>query len=365
MASVITGFWGSNEIVEIGSNYIVVKGASNELSVENQITVRRTIPDMDFIIEHNNRLWGCKYGQIFDGNGGTKFVNEIYASKLGDFRNWTYFAGTSVDSYTATVGAEGAFTGAIVHGGYPIFFKENCMIKVYGTEPANFQLQQVPCKGVQEGCGGSLVAVGEILYYKSRSGVCAYDGSSPVEISKNLGSEDYSSAVAGSHGNKYYISMKDTKGDYHLFVYDTSIGMWHREDNLQVDAFCSYRDELLYIDHADGKIKTMFGSDEKDTRPVKWMAETGVLTTEMPDKKYISRLTIRMALALGTRVHIYVEYDSSGAWEHLFTMTGNNLRSFAVPIRPKRCDHLRLKFEGEGDAKIYSIAKTIEQGSDY
>ena len=45
-------------------------------------------------------------------------------------------------------------------------------------------------------------------------------------------------------------------------------------------------------------------------------------------------------------------------------MTGNNLRSFAVPIRPRRCDHLRLRIEGEGDAKIFSIAKTIEIGSD-
>ena len=76
-------------------------------------------------------------------------------------------------------------------------------------------------------------------------------------------------------------------------------------------------------------------------------------------------MTVRMALDIGTRVYIYAEYDSSGAWEHLFTMTGNNLRSFAVPIRPKRCDHLRLRFVGEGDAKIYSITKTIEQGSDY
>jgi hypothetical protein len=63
-------------------------------------------------------------------------------------------------------------------------------------------------------------------------------------------------------------------------------------------------------------------------------------------------------------VYFYVEYDSSGDWKHLFTMTGTNLGSFAVPIRPRRCDHLRLKIEGNGEAKIYSICKTIEQGSD-
>ena len=45
-------------------------------------------------------------------------------------------------------------------------------------------------------------------------------------------------------------------------------------------------------------------------------------------------------------------------------MTGSSLRSFSVPIRPRRCDHLRLRVVGEGEAKIYSIAKVIEEGSD-
>jgi hypothetical protein len=63
-------------------------------------------------------------------------------------------------------------------------------------------------------------------------------------------------------------------------------------------------------------------------------------------------------------VSFFAEYDSSGAWEHLFTMTGKELRSFSIPVRPKRCDHMRLKITGVGDAKVYSICKTVEQGSD-
>ena len=38
--------------------------------------------------------------------------------------------------------------------------------------------------------------------------------------------------------------------------------------------------------------------------------------------------------------------------------------SISVPIRPRRCDHLRLRVVGEGEAKIYSIAKVVEEGSD-
>ena len=95
-----------------------------------------------------------------------------------------------------------------------------------------------------------------------------------------------------------------------------------------------------------------------------WKAESGIIGINLPDKKYISRLDVRMLLTVGTRVHFYIEYDSCGKWEHLFTMTGSKLQSFPVSIRPKRCDHMRIRIEGDGEAKIFSICKTIEQGSD-
>ena len=94
------------------------------------------------------------------------------------------------------------------------------------------------------------------------------------------------------------------------------------------------------------------------------MAETGIIGMEVAEKKYVVRLDVRMSLSFGSRVYFYVEYDSDGGWEHIYTKEGTSLESFAVPIRPKRCDHMRLRIVGEGDAKIFSIYKTIEQGSD-
>ena len=348
-------------IQEVGADYIVVIGVlDKKITVKESFSIKRQMPEMDFIIESENRLWGCRYGEDINGN----IVNEIYASKLGDFKNWNTFAGVSTDSYAATVGTDGQFTGAITHLGYPIFFKENCMHKVYGNYPANYQIQTTHCRGVQKDCSKSLAIVNEVLYYKARSAVCVYDGSLPVEISSALGDMTYTNAVAGAIRNKYYISMMDDKGDYHLFVYDTKRGLWHREDNTHVTDFCTCRGELYYIEAGDTKIKTILGSGTPDTSAISWMAESGVIGTGSPDKKYISRLDVRMLLTVGTRVYFYIEYDSCGKWEHLFTMTGIKLQSFAVPIRPRRCDHMRIRIEGDGDAKIYSICKTIEQGSD-
>jgi hypothetical protein len=111
-------------------------------------------------------------------------------------------------------------------------------------------------------------------------------------------------------------------------------------------------------------IKTVLGTGELDETPIKWEAVTGVIGTESPDKKYISRIDVRMHIPVGSRVMFFVEYDSDGEWQYLFTMTGMKLKSFPVPIRPLRCDHLRVKIVGEGDAKIYSICQTFEWGSD-
>ena len=303
---------------------------------------------------------GCRYGVA--GNG--EVVNEIYACKLGDFKNWNCFMGVSTDSYAASCGTDGQFTGAVTHLGYPLFFKENCMHKVYGNYPANYQIQTTACRGVQKGCSDSLAIVNEVLYYKSRNAVCAYDGSLPVEMSASLGEVSYSDAVAGGHGNKYYVSMKDADDVYHLFVYDTTKGMWHKEDNTQVDFFCSCRNELYYVEHSSKVIKTMLGSGDPDPAPVEWMAETGVIGCSAPDKKYVSRLTVRLLPEIGARVTFWIQYDSGEDWEQLFTVSGVRLRSFCVPIRPRRCDHFRLRITGAGDTKIYSITKILEQGSD-
>ena len=348
-------------IWEKGDDFIVVVGILDEVTTQTQaITVARQMPIMDYITESGNRLWGCRYGTALNG----EVVNEIYASKLGDFKNWSCFMGVSTDSYAASCGTDGPFTGAITHMGYPLFWKENHVHQVYGNFPSNFQIQDTACRGVQEGCHDSLAIVNETLYYKSRTGICAFDGALPVEASYALGNEAYSNAVGGAHGNKYYVSMMDKDGGWHLFVYDSLKGMWHKEDDLHSLAFCSFKGELYAIDGDGLNIITMLGSGEEDAEPVSWMMETGELGLSSPDMKYISRLIIRMMMEPDARVDIYARYDMSDEWIHQCAIFGTELRSFSIPIKPRRSDHMKLKLVGKGVTKVYSITKVIEQGSD-
>ena len=360
----VTAVDGLNETMAIwerGDDYIVVVGILDApASQTGPVTVSRKMPEMDYITEAGNRLWGCRYGEANNG----EIVNEIYASKLGDFKNWNVFMGLSTDSWAASCGTDGVFTGAVTHLGYPVFFKENCMHKVYISSVGAHQIQDTACRGVQRGCSRSLAIVNETLFYKARSGVCAYDGALPSEVSSAFGNEAYSDAVAGAHGNKYYISMKDTEGGWNLFVLDTARGLWHREDDHHSEAFCGCRGELYSIESGTGNIITMLGSGSEYEDDVEWMAESGPLYMSMPDMKHISRMNVRMALERGSMAEIFIRYDEDGEWLKLFTVWGTNLRSFNVPVRPRRCDHMRLRIVGKGGGKIYSITKTIEPGSD-
>lgn len=369
--------WGvhRDEDNEGAGDYVVVVGVIEDTAIQTApITISRRVPNMDYVIESRNRLWGCRYGLNNDG----AVVNEIYCCKLGDFKNWFVYQGISTDSYAASLGSDGAFTGAIDYLGYPCFFKEDCLHKVYGSFPSDFQVQTTQMRGVERGSHKSLAIVNEVLYYKARGVVVGYDGSLPTEISANLGEIHYHNAVGGGHRNSYWISMEDEDGDWHLFEYYTRSGMWFRQDSTKVDSFCTVGNELYYI--GDGAIKTMFGGTDG---PVSWMVESGIIGMEMVDKKYVSRIVLRMSLAgdpglrLGrgeigeemtdgasSEITVRVRYDEEDEWVTLFTMQGTSQRTFSVPIRPRRCDHFRFRIEGSGEAKIYSLTKTIEQGSD-
>ena len=369
--SQLSALEGSAIVWDKGDDWLLVVGILDQTrSIKEQVTFSRKMPEMDFVVESENRLWGCRYGL----NSKGEVVNELYASKLGDFKNWSCYMGTSTDSYAASVGTDGQFTGAITHLGYPIFFKENFMHKVYGNYPANFQIQTTACRGVQKGSWRSLAIVNEVLYYQSRHGICAYDGSLPSKVSDAFGEVKYQYGVAGSHDNKYFLSTEDMDGNHHFFVYDTARGMWHREDDTNVEMFASCRGDMFFYTVNGTEIRDVYGTGTADEDPVEWMAQTNIIgarftnrytsSSAIANKMTISHLTVRMQLALGSEVEFFAQYDSEGPWEPLFTMIGTTLRSFSIPVRPRRCDHLRLRILGVGPCKIFSIAKVVEEGSD-
>lgn len=343
-----------------GIDYIVIAGLIDQVvTISEEVKVQRRVPDCDYITEANNRLWGCKYGMV-DGVP----LNEIYACKLGDFRNWYSYMGLSTDSYAVSVGTDGVFTGAATLKGTPLFFKEGCVHRISGYTPANFTMNTTMCRGVQDGSSESLAVVGEALLYKGRTEVMLYDGSLPVAISHALGDVRYTNASAGAYADKYYISMQEHEGPWHLFVYDVQKGLWHREDSIHAVHFAQMNDELYFINSDTNELVAENGYDGTLEGTVDWSVTFGKYGFDYEGHKYLSRYNLRMALEPGSRVKMEIQYDSDGKWHNMGTMTGKTLRSFMIPVIPRRCDHSQLRLSGTGGIKLYSLARVLELGGD-
>ena len=367
---------GSKIIYAIGgeansqNDYLVLIGIQELAYTENNasITVARVVPDMDYVCEAQNRLWGCFYG-----NDGTQNLNEIYCCALGDFKNWSQYLGVSTDSWRASRGSDGPWTGCVNYLGQPTFFKENVIHPVSVSSVGAHQVGDIPARGVQQGSSMSLCVVNETLYYKSRTGVMAYQGGMPVDVSPALGDEKYYNAVAGVFGQRYYISMKDGANAWHFFCYDAGRGLWMHEDNFHAEYFARIGDELYA--QSSNHLYALNGTTGTLESDIEWSAETGIMYYErsqsgrgLREVRYSSRYDFRVNMAKGSRMQLYIEYDSQGPWIFMGEIVMDRYKeqtgTFVIPVRPRRCDHLRLRLEGKGDVRILSIARILGKGSD-
>ena len=341
-------------------DYIVVTGLLEAALTQTvgSVRIERRVPEMDFVIECQNRLWGCRYGVE-----GDKSLNELYCCALGDFKNWRQYLGLSTDSWTASVGSDGPWTGAVNFLGCPTFFKENRIHRIAVSAIGAHAVSETVCRGVQAGSAESLQVLNETLFYKSRSDVCIYQGGFPQSISEALGEQSFSDAAAGAAGDRYYISMRAADGEWNLFVYDLRHGLWMREDELHVERFARLGDEL-YALRENGTLLALLGTEGEKEPFVEWEAETGLLTYQHPDRKYVSRFNLRLQMEDGAHLQVYLMYDSDGSWVRQGQIRMKGTRTVTLPIRPRRCDHLRMKLVGKGEVRLYSIAKILSYGSD-
>lgn len=330
----------------------------------SKIKLERKAPEMDFVIECGNRLWGCRY-EMTDRN---QLYNEIYASKLGDFKNWNCFAGLSTDSYAASRGTPGPWTGAVSFGNYPLFFKRDSMDKIYISSSGAHQIVTTRLAGVQPGSAASLQEIGGVLYYQSDQGVMRYDGSLPERIGDALGDEIIGGGIAGSDGRRYWLSLAHSKpGVTSLFTLDTQTGLWHRQDSLRPEQFCRSGGALYAVEKATNQLIALDGLGDLDTGTAEgdftWYAVTGNIGFSRAEQGYLLRLTVRLRLELGASAIVSAQYDD-GPWVRQLYLEGGGIRSATVAVRPKRCDHFRLKIAGIGQATFYSLTKDEETGSE-
>lgn len=337
-----------------------------------KLELHRKVPDLEYIVEWNNRIWGC----LSDSN-------ELFASKLGDPSNWYCYEGTSQDSYSVNVGTPGNFTGIAAYGDSVLFFKSDSIHRVVGSRPSNFQTSTLFCSGVEPGGFRSVCQAAGRLYYKGVHGVYSFTGSMPVCISADLGQVTYTDAAAGVLGDRIYFSMRAlphgslpsewVQEHWELLVYDTARQFWHKEDQTQASFFAAFRGDLYFIDEDTKMLESVSGS----TKPlytggdpgrvetgVPWSVQTGRILLSLPDHKYITRLQLSATMQAESNLKVEVRYDDDREWKIAFSGLTHRQTHYAVPLIPHRCGYMEIRISGVGDAKIHTISRYVEQGSE-
>lgn len=351
---------GSFYLVDRGDDWVIVVALLTSAHEQMApITIERRIPKMDYVVELNNRLWGC-----------SNETHEIYASTLGDPTNWYQFIGQATDSYAVTVGSAGDFTGAAAYMGHVFFFKEDCLHRIMGYKPANFELDTMECRGVQAGSGKSLLVANETLMFKARKDVCRFGTSSPAGVSDALGDERYTDAVGGAEHKRYHICMRDKEGCPHNFVYDTEKAYWVKEDNLDVMQFATVKGELYALCN-NGMLWCLTGGGDEyageyaaDEGEIEWMMDTGVIGIDDPYNRYLSRIQLYMNCELGAKLIVEAKWDNMENWKEVYRTDCVKRRAITIPYTPPRCRTIRMRLRGVGGVELYQIIKNTERGSD-
>ena len=377
-------------VIKSAANYLVadIVPSAHTLVQQTPITVERVFPTLDFAVESNNRIFGCRYG--LNRNG--EFVNEIYASALGDPLRWYDFDGISTDSWCASLGVTGEFTGAAVLSGDVLFFKENSIIRISGSDPSSFSYTIIPARGVEKGSHMSIVNLNERLFYKSHTGIAVYDGAFPYLISDALSDTVYKNAVGGTADGKYFVAMEDLTGKQSLFVYDTALGLWHKESAQFIQCFLKngnclymlcrptdgysdpYENEenpySIFIHKAslsDVAVPFFTGTEnpsytysfEEEAEPTHWFALTGILG-DMQGTSIIRALTFRLCLSDSSFFKAEISCNGEDEWHTLCNIQSEKTASYCIPVSTPRCDFYRLRFSGEGKCLLYALSKKYE-----
>lgn len=346
---------------DLSSVFTSIGNTSSSALVCTYNWAKSNLPRLDHVCVLDNRLWGCRYGMQA---GSTAAVNEIYCSKLGDFKKWSTFQGISTDPWYAGVAETGPFTGAVAYGGHPIFFKEDCAYVISGSYPP-YSVTTLHIAGVAQRAARSICEADGALYYKSRYAVMRYTSSSIGSVSDRLGRlPDAVRACAGSYNGKYYLSLAGE-----IYVYDTKRGMWCAEDACGAVDFAT-ADGKLYIaggcEDADGKYPIFVvtpGTAAETDMP--WSFTTPRIGYGMPNRKYVSRVLIRLEIGGAALPTVELSRDG-GAWEALSCAArvgtdGARTGSITIPIRPRRCESFRIRVSGVGAYKLTGITKYMEE----
>ena len=268
------------------------------------------------------------------------------------------YEGLSTDAYTLAVGTEGKFTGCCKLSSSVLFWKETKLHKMLGSYPAEYAMYTYEMEGLQDGCQKSQQVINDTLFYKGPHGVYAYSGGTPMLISDNFGEKEFTEAVAGNDGYRYYLSVKDG-AEHRLMVYETKTGIWVLEDGTEAVDFARLGKKLYML--AGGDVYLLDGEDTPQAQ--EWMAQFAPMYETIDGKKAYSKILMRLELPKGSYMTAQMRCDGK-PWQTCGKVVGKEHNVTSLRLAANRCDKFELRLEGKGPCTILGISRAFMVGSD-
>jgi hypothetical protein len=260
--------------------------------------------------------------------------------------------------YSVEVDSGGEFTAICSFNGSVLAFKQNCIHKVYGTQPENYTLYTQSCTGVEQGGDRTLAVINGVLYYKGNDGFYAYSGGVPECISRDLKLKG-KAICSGTDGTNYYTVMSGKEGNY-LLVYYPEKGIWHSES--AENATCLAGDSPNLYCACGQSVVNLCQADSKET--FDWSFEMSFDEDTYRYKQY-SRLMAKYRLAGDGYFTITAQYDDNLHLSHISGNYNNTPKGYStVQLPAVRCRELKLLFRGRGDFELLDITREYRLLSD-
>ncbi len=290
---------------------------------------------------------------LFTASDEDKFLRYSAVENIDD---WSAPGNAGAELCETTKDACGS--GLCAYGGHILYFKENAMFELYGTDPVNFSLL---CLSRDIGCAScaSIVEIGGILYFTGRGGVYRYAGGAlPKNISfpiqkyiDNMDMERKEEITAGSDGERYYLALPQKDGSTQVLAYDTRVGEWFAEDTVPLFGFASLRGRTLAA-ATDGTVYAFGAGEEK----VRWTRISAPYRFGNSLYQNWHRIFVRAEVEEGAYFTVSLSPWSGGeGFRTVGTVEKSGITVLEVPPRMQDAPQMRVRLSGEGKVRVESL----------
>lgn len=323
--------------------YIVADGTTEDFSwfedeagKNDTLTFESTDPHYNDVVAWKKRLWGYEKN-VLHGTAADIFNDDGVV-------DWIAGDNTYTESISQPIWQGGNITGITALREALALFKEDSITLVMGNYPAIMSSSTISCRGLSADNRRSVAVANESVFYLSYDGVYKFSGGVPECISRDAKITG-TDAVGASDGNKYYLSLLENDGNYAMYVYDISLGLWHKEDDVRIISFVMIDGDMY------GATETEIYNLNAPRTEKEWEAEFWYDEGTHRKKKY-NGFHIRGKAGIS---EVLIKADD-GEWQTIHW--SEDKLDFKFP--PIECEELSIKIKGKGICEIKSLDRDYE-----